>query len=73
MSLLNWLILYVNPMTQLCFSVLPFPTLVQEKSALPRGFVDCFLTYTDENKARYGLVATNRKVLKKAFEEAMRR
>ena len=63
MSLLNCLIL-LNPTTQLCFSVLPFPTLVQEKSAM--GFRGLF-HYTDENKARYGLVASNRKVLKKAF------
>ena len=34
-----------------------------------KGFRGLF-PYTDENKARYGLVASNRKVLKKAFEEA---
>ena len=42
-------------------------TLVQKRSAFPRGFRGLF-PYTEENKA--GLVATTKKVLKKAFEEA---
>ena len=34
-----------------------------------KGFRGLF-PYTEENKAKYGLVATTKKVLKKAFEEA---
>merc|ERR1719186_942026 len=36
---------------------------------IAKGFRGLF-PYTEENKARYGLVATTKKVLKKAFEEA---
>ena len=66
LSLGNIFFTFLNQITYFSATLLYFGT---GEVGTAKGFRGLF-PYTEENKAKYGLVATTKKVLKKAFEEA---